>query len=60
LFFLDRITGFLVGSPLQTGGGRGFFVLQVFSEVVGFKDVGLRAFSGDPKGKSELISRGEK
>jgi hypothetical protein len=47
-FFPDRITGFLVGSPLQKEG-----------EVVGLKMSDQRDFWGDLKCKSELISRGE-
>jgi hypothetical protein len=57
-FFPDRIAGVLVGSLLQTGGR--FFCFAGFSEVVGFKMSDQGDFWGDPKGKSELISRGEK
>jgi hypothetical protein len=49
----------LVGNPLQTGG-EVFFVLQVFTEVVGLKISDQGDFWGDPKDKSESISRGEK
>jgi hypothetical protein len=41
------------------GGGR-FFCFASFSEVVGLKISDQGDFWGDPKGKSELISRGEK
>jgi hypothetical protein len=50
----------LVGSPLQIGGGGGFFVLQVFDKLLVFKMSDQGAFSGEPKDKSEIISRGEK
>jgi hypothetical protein len=40
-------------------GGR-FFCFAGFSEVVGLKMSDQGDFCGDPKGKSESISRGEK
>jgi hypothetical protein len=62
LFFPDQIVGFLVGSPLQTGGGGvgGFLILQVFYKLLVSKMSDEGAFLEDPKGKLELISRGEK
>jgi hypothetical protein len=57
-FFPDRITGFLVGSPLQTGGGGRFCCFVGFSKVIGLKISDQGDIWGDPKGKS--ISRGEK
>jgi hypothetical protein len=56
-FFPDRITGFLVGSPLQKEGE--VFCFAGFSGVVGLKMSDQRDFWGDLKCKSELISRGE-
>jgi hypothetical protein len=61
LLFLDQITVFLVGSPLEPGGRGGrFFCFAGFSKVVGLKMSDQGDFWGDPKGKSESISKGEK
>jgi hypothetical protein len=54
LFFPNRIAGFLVESPLQTGEG-GFFVLQVFHKLLVLKMSDQGVFLGDPKGKLEII-----
>jgi hypothetical protein len=40
--------------------GRRFFCFASFSKVVGLKMSDQGDFWGDPKGKSELISRDEK
>jgi hypothetical protein len=56
LFFPDRIVGFLVESPLQTGGK--VFLFYRFFRSCWFEDVRPRGFLGDLKRKS--ISRGEK
>jgi hypothetical protein len=54
---LDRWV-FCWESTIDKGGG--FFVLQVFQKLLVLKVSDQGDFWGDPKGKSELISRGEK
>jgi hypothetical protein len=49
-FFLDQIAGFLVGSPLQTGGGEVFQFCRFFISCW-FEDVGPRGFLGGPEGQ---------
>jgi hypothetical protein len=51
--------GFWLGVHYRRGGGR-FFCFVGFSEVGGLKMSDQGDFWGDPKGKSESISRGEK
>jgi hypothetical protein len=48
----------LVGNPLQSE--EEVFCFADFSKVVGLKMSNQGDFLGDPKAKSELISRGEK
>jgi hypothetical protein len=62
-FFLDRINRLLVGNPLQPqggGGGEGFFMFHVIQHSLSLKMSDERASLRDPKGKSPLVSRGEK
>jgi hypothetical protein len=48
------------GWESTTDGRGGFFILQIFYKLLISKMSDQGAFSRDPKGKSKLISRGEK
>jgi hypothetical protein len=59
-FVFSQLDCWVFGWESTTNGGRGFFVLQVFYELLVSKMSDEGAFSEDPKGKSELISMSEK
>jgi hypothetical protein len=59
-FVFPRPNHWVFGWESTTDGGGDFFVLQVFQKLLVLKISDQGAFLGDPKGKSELISRGEK
>jgi hypothetical protein len=57
-FFPTGSLGFWLGVSTDVGGR--FFILHVFQQLLVSKMSNDGASSGDPKGKSELISRDEK
>jgi hypothetical protein len=60
-FVFPRPDCWVFGWISTTDKGREvFFILQVFQKLLVLKMLDQGAFSGDPKGKSKLISRGEK
>jgi hypothetical protein len=59
-FVFPRPDRWVFGWESTTVGGGGIFILQVFHKLLVSKMSDGGAFSGDPKGKLELISRDEK
>ena len=61
LFFsLTGLLGFWLEVYYRLGGGRRFFYFVGFHKLLALKMSDSGAFSGDPKGKLDFLSRSEK